>query len=176
MNLHLFMAKKYLNRYRILSARIPWFDYGSNAAYYITICTKDRICFLGSIENGEMILSPIGRIVYQEWFKTPIIRPELNLIMDDFIVMPDHIHGIIIRRDARPGVSTMNVQKNQFGAQYNNIPSIIRGFKSAVTVQSRKINPQFAWQTRYHDWIIRNKKDYLRIKKYIRENPKNYKR
>jgi REP-associated tyrosine transposase len=81
-----------------MSARIPWFDYGSNAAYYITICTKRRISFFGTIVNEEMILSEIGEIVKEEWIKTPSMRPELNLILDDFVIMPNHIHGIIIIR------------------------------------------------------------------------------
>jgi len=96
---------RFRNKYRISSPRIPWFDYGSNAAYYITICTKNRKEFLGSIINRNMILSPIGMIVEKEWQRTPLIRPELNLIMDNYIIMPNHVHGIIVYRDARPGVS-----------------------------------------------------------------------
>lgn len=94
--LHMNKVKKFRNKYRITSPRIPWFDYGSNASYYITICTKDRKEFFGSIENREMLFSPIGRIVQDEWEKTPMIRPELNLIMDKYIIMPNHIHGIIV--------------------------------------------------------------------------------
>ena len=169
------MVKKYRNKYRIPSTRIPWFDYGSNAAYYITICTKRRKPYLGSIENDKMILSEIGDIVRKEWHKTPLMRPELNLYMDDLVIMPDHIHGIIIRRDARrdarPGVSTNVRIINQFGAQSNNIPSIIRGIKSTVTTRARIINPGFGWQTRYYDHIIRNRKDYERILEYLNKHP-----
>ncbi|MBN2639161.1 MAG: hypothetical protein JXR65_08755, partial [Bacteroidales bacterium] len=60
--------------------------------------------------------------------------------------------------------------KNVFGAQYNNIPSIIRGIKSSVTIQARIINPDFGWQARYYDHIIRNRKDYMRIVKYLNAN------
>ena len=170
------MVEKFRGKYRISSARIPWFDYGSNAAYYITICIKYRKPYLGTIENGKMILSEIGKIVHGEWYKTPLIRPQLNLFMDDFVIMPDHIHGIIIiNRDATPGVSINNKKRNMFGAQYNNIPSIIRGIKSSVTIQSRKIDQKFSWQAGYYVHIIRSRKDYKRIAKYIRDNPKNYK-
>ena len=169
------MARKYANKYRIDSTRIPWFDYGSNAAYYITICTKRRKPYLGCVDNGKMILSEIGEIVRKEWHITPLIRPELNLYMDDLVIMPNHVHGIIIiRRDARPGVSTGEKNRNVFGAQYNNIPSIIRGIKSSVTIQSRIIDPKFSWQAGYYVHIIRNRKDYERIVKYIQDNPKNY--
>ena len=75
---------------------------------------------------------------------------------------------------ARPGGSQVVKKRNVFGAQYNNIPSIIRGIKSAVTIQSRRINPDFSWQAGYYDHIIRNTKDYERIVKYIRANPQNY--
>jgi putative transposase len=165
------VARKFRNKYRIASTRISWFDYGSNAAYYITICTKNRKPYLGLVENDFMVLSEIGEIVKDEWHKTPSIRPELNLYMDDLIIAPDHIHGVIIRRDARPGVSTNVRNKNSFGAQTNNIPSIIRGIKSAVTIQARKINPDFGWQTRYYDHIIRNRKDYRRILEYLNKHP-----
>jgi REP element-mobilizing transposase RayT len=131
--------------------------------------------YFGTIENKKMILSEIGEIVHKEWFKTPLIRPELDLYMNDLVIMPDHIHGIIIRRDARPGVSPNVRIKNTFGAQYNNIPSIIRGIKSAVTIKSRRINPDFGWQSGYYDHIIRNKKDYERIVKYIQDNPRKIK-
>jgi len=165
---------RFRNKYRISSPRIPWFDYGSNAAYYITICTKNRKEFLGSIINRNMILSPIGMIVEKEWQRTPLIRPELNLNMDNYIIMPNHVHGIIVYRDARPVVS-INKVKNRFGPQENNIPSIIRGIKSTVTIQAREINPGFAWQRGYFAHIINTTKEYRRIVKYIEENPSKYK-
>ncbi|MCF8222581.1 MAG: hypothetical protein K9J25_05495 [Bacteroidales bacterium] len=168
------MSKKFRNKYRISSPRIPWFDYSSNATYFITICTKNRIEFLGSIENDRMILSPIGLIVQKEWDRTPALRPELNLIMDNYVIMPNHVHGIIVYRGARPGISITR-NPNKFGPQKNNIPSIIRGIKSSVTIQARKTNPDFSWQRGYFAHIVRNKKEYNRIIKYIRDNPKNYK-
>ena len=165
------MSQRFRDKYRITSTRIPWFDYGSNAAYYITICTKGRKPYLGNVENDKMILSEIGDIVREEWHKTPSIRPELNLYMNDLVIMPNHIHGIIIRRDARPGVSTRIRNKNEFGPQYNNIPSIIRGIKSTVTIRARILNPDFGWQARYYDHIIRNRKDYRRVLEYLNKHP-----
>jgi hypothetical protein len=104
------ITKRFRDKYRVSSTRIPWFDYGSNAAYYITIFTKNRKPYLGLVENDFMVLSEIGEIVKDEWHKTPSIRPELNLYMDDLVIAPDHIHGIINRRDARPGVSSIKRQ------------------------------------------------------------------
>lgn len=88
--------EKFGNKYRIQSARLPKWDYRSNAPYYVTICTAHRENYFGKIENDEMILSEIGKIAEQEWVKTPEIRPDMNLKLDVFVVMPNHFHAIII--------------------------------------------------------------------------------
>jgi len=90
------MPDRFQNKYRIPSTRLQNWDYGWNAAYFITICTQNRECYFGEIADGEMVLSEIGKIVEQEWIKTPVIRPDMNLQMDAFIVMPNHFHAIII--------------------------------------------------------------------------------
>jgi putative transposase len=74
---------------------INW-DYGSEGMYFITICTKNRVHLFGEIRNGEMQLSEIGEIVQQEWLKTPKIRPDMNLHLGEFVVMPNHFHGVLI--------------------------------------------------------------------------------
>jgi REP element-mobilizing transposase RayT len=76
------------------SIRLKEYDYSQAGLYFITICCQDKICRFGNIENGEMILNEWGRIAYDEWLKTPNIRP--NIQLDEFIVMPNHIHGIIV--------------------------------------------------------------------------------
>lgn len=183
------MQDKYQNRYRISSARLRNWDYGNSAAYFITICTKNREHYFGNIINAKMQLSEIGRIVESEWLKAFKMRPDMNLIMDEYIIMPNHFHAIIIignnkynsnidkkrknamhRRDAMHCVSA----KNKFGPQSKNLASVIRGFKIGVTKNARQINPDFAWQSRYHDHIIRNDKSFKRIQDYIINNPKNW--
>lgn len=215
------MADKYQNKYRIPSARARWWDYRDHAPYFVTICTARRRCFFGDIIDGQMHLSEIGQLVQDEWLKTPGIRPDMNLTLDEFTVMPNHFHGIIIiginkynhgsvkstggdggddngggdRRDAMHGVSTpdpsfgfqqspppdpslrlqpLPPSKNKFGPQYKNLASILRGFKSAVTTNARVIGPDFGWQARFHDHIIRNDEEFQRISHYIRENPRNW--
>ncbi|MBE9481144.1 MAG: hypothetical protein IMY69_05565 [Bacteroidetes bacterium] len=194
---------KYKNKYRIPSARLQNWDYGSNATYFITICTASREHYFGKILKNKMQLFEIGRIAKNEWLKTPEIRPDMNLLLGKFIVMPNHFHGIIIigeneyntkrgtkrdtkRRDAMHCVSTIatiatttttatnNDTKNEFGPQSKNLASIIRGFKSSVTTFAHKNNIKFGWQSRYHDHIIRNDAEYNRIKTYIIENPANW--
>lgn len=189
------MPEKFLNKYRIPSARLKNWDYGSNAMYFVTICTQNRECFFGDVVDGKMELSEIGKMVETEWLKTFELRPDMNLGMEEFVVMPNHFHAIIIigenqyntkniggavggavGRDAMHRVSTTTTMttdnvKNQFGPQSKNLASIIRGFKSAVTINARKINAGFAWQPRFHDHIIRNDKSFERISNYIINNP-----
>ncbi len=88
------MAEKFQNKYRIASARAQWWNYGWNGAYFITICTKNREHFFGEIKNGEMVLSNTGIIADLLWHEIPNHSPFVEL--GDFVVMPNHIHGILI--------------------------------------------------------------------------------
>jgi REP element-mobilizing transposase RayT len=88
------MADKFQNKYRIPSARASWWDYGSNAPYFVTICTKNRKHFFGKIVEGEMHLTEIGQSAYDCWNEIPNHFP--FVVLDEFVVMPNHIHGIII--------------------------------------------------------------------------------
>ena len=84
----------YENRYRVESARLRNWDYSANGYYYITICTKDRIYYFGDIINDEMILSKIGNMASQYWQEIPNHFPFVRL--DEFIIMPNHVHGIVV--------------------------------------------------------------------------------
>jgi putative transposase len=83
------------------SIRLKGYDYSQPGLYFITICCQDKICRFGKIENGEMILNEFGKIAHDEWEKTPQIRP--NVPLGEFVIMPNHIHGII-HLDNRRGV------------------------------------------------------------------------
>ncbi len=293
--------EKYNNLYRIPSSRAHWWDYRNEGAYFITINTKNKTDYFGKIQNGIMCLNEIGTIAYNEWLKSPIIRPDMNITLGARIVMPDHIHGVIIigrnryndgvmdidgdlgkdglqsvstpgtpsspkthtnhnatgldknldhgkdglqsvstpgaptipdihatnnhnetdlgknlhlgkdglqsvstsnapptlethtnlnetdlaknldlGKDGLQSVSTPNVPpnpphrptpKNTFGPQRKNLSSIIRGFKTSVTIKARKINPNFGWQERYYDRILRNQKGLDNVNRYIEDNP-----
>ena len=176
------MPEKFQNRYKTTSFRLQNWDYGSNAAYFVTICCAQREHFFGKIENKQMILSNIGQIARDEWIKTPEIRPDMNITLDEFVIMPNHFHAIITigknkynsrRTDTMHGVSKIS-PKNQFGPQRKNLASIMRGFKSAVTTNARKMNINFAWHPKFHDHIIRNDAEYHRIHNYIKNNPANW--
>lgn len=184
---------KFNNKYRIPSARAPFWDYGWNAAYFLTICTKNRECWFGDVIDGEMVLNEIGKIANDCWLEIPKHFPFVKL--ENYVIMPNHVHGIVVidkpddgRNDER-NVETQNFAslpnaspnadipsesdnpKNKFGPQSKNLASIIRGFKIGVTKNARQINPDFAWQSRYHDHIIRNDTSYQTISEYIINNP-----
>jgi REP element-mobilizing transposase RayT len=160
--------------------------------YFITICTKNREHYFGKITDGKMKLSKIGEIVEYKRLKTVEMRPDMNLWMGGYVVMPNHFHAIIgigenkynsmvdcdvidaRRRDAMHRVSTNNHDNtNHFGPQSKNLASIVRGFKSSVTISARQINPEFKWQPRFYDSIIRNDKSFQRINNYIKNNVSN---
>ncbi len=169
-------------------------DYGWNAMYFVTICTKNRVCYFGEIiatqnfaSQYEMKLSEIGKLAHKCWLEIPEHFP--FVILDEFVIMPNHVHGIIIinKPDGGDGggggVEAQNFaplpekpSKNKFGPQSKNLGSIIRGFKTGVTVDAHKINPVFAWQPRFHDHIIRNEESFQRIRNYIINNPANWHR
>jgi len=172
------LKQLYKNKYRIASARHPYWDYTNAGFYFITICTDNRIHYFGEIQNGFMCLNELGSIVWDEWKKTPIIRPDMNISLAEFIVMPNHVHGIFIIGDNEYNVDGNGGGgtgiSNQFGAQRKNVSSIIRGFKSAITIKARVINPNFKWQPRFHDHIIRDDASFQRIANYICNNPFNW--
>ena len=81
--------------------RLPGYDYSQSGAYFVTVCVQNREFVFGQVVNGEMILNRAGRMVEEEWLKTPAIRPQVAL--DEFMVMPNHFHGIIMIRNG-PGI------------------------------------------------------------------------
>ena len=89
------MSDKFQNKYRIPTMRLQNWDYGSDALYFITICTARRECYFGKIVNGEMVLSDLGKTVDEEWIKTFELRRDMNLQTGEFVVMPNHFHAII---------------------------------------------------------------------------------
>jgi len=200
------MTGLFKNKYRISSARLQTWNYADNGMYFITICTKDRQCFFGDIVETrcfasladvpeyEMQLNDLGKIVESEWLKSSELRPDMNLELAEYIVMPNHFHGIIfigeneynndyskhIVGDVMHHVSTNGIiddkPKNKFGNQSKNLASVVGGFKAAVTTYARKNNIPFDWQARFHDHIITSNEEYTRIANYIINNPDVWKK
>ncbi len=170
------MAKLFKNKYRVESARHPVWDYSSSGAYFITICTKDRKHFLGNIEKEKIILSQTGLIAAKYWKEIPAHFP--NTELDEFIIMPNHIHGIILINDNVP-VETPNlgVSMTATTTMMNlkiHLGLIINQYKRICTINIRKTNDYFAWQSRFYDRIIRDNDELNRIRNYIINNPLNW--
>jgi len=210
---------KFKNKYRTETSRLKGWDYSTPGAYFVTICTKNLFQYFGKITPDDKFnsideirnlvkLNDAGNIVNEEWLNTLILRK--NVILDEFVIMPNHFHGIIFiidakiyRRDALhaslkkekaheknifdefnlPSIGdTRSVSlhaaqyKNEFGKQSNNLASIVGGFKSACTSRIHKTGTtNFAWQSRFHDHIIRNEKSLNKIREYIIHNPIKWK-
>jgi REP element-mobilizing transposase RayT len=81
-------------RYRSQSIRLPWWDYSEAGWYFATVCTQDRRCVLGDMVEGSVILSPVGQIIEEEWWRTATVRQ--NVRLDEFVIMPNHLHGILV--------------------------------------------------------------------------------
>jgi len=159
-------SKKFRGRYRIPSARLPGWDYSTPGAYFITICTAGRAHLFGAVCDGQVILSPLGEIVRQEWEKSFEIRQEL--VCDIYVIMPNHIHAIVRIVDGPP-IETHGRASLSGVPAYRppkSVSSFVAGFKSAATKrinQHREIPGAPVWQTRFHDHIIRNQREYERI-------------
>ncbi len=175
------MTNKYKNKYRIPSARLPNWDYRWSGAYFITICTANREHYFGQINDDMMTLSPVGVIANILWYE--IKNHTKNVELGEFVVMPNHIHGIIfLDNDETNTVETLHAtslqqNKNQYSEispKSKSVSTIIRSYKSAVTKHARRLQYDFAWQTRFHDHIIRNNNSFNRISEYIINNPANW--
>lgn len=179
------MGELYKGKYRSQSARCPKWDYRSKGAYFITICTQNRVHYFGEIKSGQMTFSEAGMIVNHHWLQVPSHFNYLEL--DSFVVMPNHFHAIIIingnskETKHRKKTNQNNAEYHKFYSEISPKPgslsTIVRSFKSSCT---REINLKlpdlkFDWQPRFHDVIIRNMTSHIRIRNYIINNPKNWK-
>jgi REP element-mobilizing transposase RayT len=206
---------KFNNKYRIPSARLQSWDYGANGAYFITICTQNREHLFGEILDtivsivetpklgvSTMQLNEIGQLAEKYWLEIPTHFPFIEL--GNFVVMPNHTHGILIINKTGNETIDENVAdkhvaddhvaddhvvetpnlgvstgKTTYGGKNekwkpNTIGSIINQYKRIVTINARKIHADFAWQPRFHDHIIRDAQSFENIQNYITNNPMNW--
>ena len=176
------MSELFKNKYRIHSIRLPGWDYRSPGGYFVTICTKNRECWFGKIHDGEMILSDMGKIADQYWQEIP--DHFKNVQTDEFVIMPNHTHGILFLmefdqthncRDVACNVSTIvaspSSRMSQMSPKSGSLSTIIRSYKSAVKRWAGQNNhPEFAWQSRFYDRVIRNNLELQHIREYIWHN------
>lgn len=143
------------------SIRFNGYDYSRSGAYFITICTHEREHLFGDIVNETMELNIFGDIALSHWQQ--LEQHHSTIIMDELVVMPNHLHGIIILE------SSIDYKKS--------ISEIIRGFKtfSAKAINNeRGVRGVPVWQRNYYDRIIRNELELDRVRQYIINNPRNW--
>jgi putative transposase len=174
--------------------RLKPFDYTQNGAYFVTICTRNQEWILGNVIDGKMIMSDIGKIAKNLWLSIPDHFQEI--LLDEFIIMPNHIHGIIIIQRSgsdilgNEQIHSQNRNENirslrhrnedirslhrkcWHGAKSGSLSSIVRGFKIGVTNWCQQNGIQnFAWQKSFYDHIIQNDESFNNFRNYIKNNP-----
>ena len=171
------------------SIRVKGYDYSQAGAYFITICTKNRESLFGEIIDNEIVLNDIGRLIQLSWFDLPNHYAHIEL--DEFVAMPNHIHGIIffshpltIESDVvgaglKPAPTRIVDSRPISKTKRQPLSEIVRAFK---TFSARRINAYRntagspVWQRNYYEHIIRNEDDLNRIRQYIIDNPRDWDR
>jgi REP element-mobilizing transposase RayT len=154
--------------YHRRSIRLQGFDYSSAGAYFVTICTHERAHVFGEIQNNEMILNENGNICMNVWDE--IREYSDNVETDEFIVMPNHVHGIIWITGAINPKGAINRAPTIMG-----LGEIVRSYKARVTRQIRSAGSTYGvWQRNYHERIIRNEHELDAVQQYIRNNPSKW--
>jgi putative transposase len=173
------------------SVRLPGYDYASPGAYFVTVCTHRRACTVGIVDKGQVVLSPLGESVVAAWTALPVHFP--GVVLDAFVVMPNHLHGIVIIMDpaavnvagisvagvgakhpAIADASPLHVPHRALGTTSGSIPALIQNAKS---VSARRVNQlrgtpgALVWQRGYFEHIVRSHDELDRLRTYIEQNP-----
>jgi REP element-mobilizing transposase RayT len=168
-----------MKTYNRRAIRLQGYDYTQSGAYFVTICTHDRARLFGEVVDGAMALSRAGEIAQARWFALPHHHP--NIELDAFVVMPNHIHGIVINVGTGRALSTesaLSIGVDNAGVVPTvSLGTVIGSYKSGVTrrIREDRQQPELPiWQSRYYDHIIRNEQDLNRIRQYIDANPASW--
>ncbi|GAB4487281.1 MAG: transposase [Raineya sp.] len=172
----------YKNKYRSETHRLVGRDYSQEGVYFITICCEGRICFLGDVQENEVILNDWGKIVEEEILLS--IEKRTDWKFHQWVIMPNHLH-FLIEIVNTSNIDTHNVvdthcsaylqqQQQTLHRKPRSISSFVAIFKSKTTKKIREMieNPeQKIWQNNYHDHIVRNQDSFNKIYNYIGNNP-----
>lgn len=176
------------------SIRLRGYDYSQAGLYFITICTQDRLCLFGDVADAEMNLNGAGKMVRTTWDEIP--AHYCGVEIDQFVVMPNHIHGIVVIVGATPRGCPVEGQPQNIDGQPRNqdgqprgvaptglsLPDVVHRFKTMTTkkyTDGVKQNgwqpfPAKLWQRNYYEHIIRNEDAHLKIAEYIQTNPQQW--
>lgn len=166
------------------STRLPDYDYSQHGVYFVTICIQGRRCLFGEIIDGDMQINELGETASRYWKKIETLHPFFRL--GEFIIMPNHIHGIIFIENEEKITDTVGAthraaRKNDRGISEihmhkKSISSVINHYKGAVKKWANKNEYEyFSWQRNYHEHIIRDEKSLEMISEYIMYNPVTWK-
>jgi putative transposase len=154
------------------SIRLKDYDYSQPGAYFVTLCTWERKCILGSILDGVMQLNPLGMIVQECWNDLPHHFPDVEFKI--FVVMPNHFHGIIvITTDTVGAIHELPLRDKKLARRQMLLPKIVGRFKmtSAKRINELRGTPGVpVWQRNYYEHVIRDEKSFGRIHDYIQTN------
>ncbi|MDJ1473764.1 transposase [Xanthocytophaga flava] len=176
------------------SIRLSDYDYSLAGLYFVTICVKDRQCLFGHVNGGQMVLNEAGEIARQEWGKSVEIRQ--GIALHEFIIMPNHMHGIVeiidtkCRGDWQVAQATTigSDQTHRSAGNQGDLPiaptrlnpkslgAMIGGYKASVTKKVNDIRQasESVWQRNYYEHIIRNAHSHQQISEYITTNPQRW--
>jgi REP element-mobilizing transposase RayT len=171
----------YRGRYRIESTRLQSWDYRSPAWYFVTICTHRHACVFGDIADGRMRLNPLGQIAQSELENLSTHYSGVHV--DAFVVMPNHVHGIVVsdaahRFSLNPELPLSADGQSGLGRlppQAGSLSAIVRSYKSGVTRKCRMEGWKgFAWQAGFYEHILRRNASVNAVREYIQNNPANW--
>lgn len=156
------------------SIRLKEYDYSQAGAYFVTICTHRGECVFGEIKEGRMMLNKVGRMIEKWWWELKNKFTEIEL--DEYMIMPNHFHGIIMLVGADLCVSPNDPKGEHIGSP---LPKIVQWFKTMTTNEyihgvKRNIYAQInkrLWQRNYYEHIIRNEDDLKQVREYVLYNP-----
>jgi REP element-mobilizing transposase RayT len=161
------------NRYRVESTRLEDWDYSSRGWYFVTICTKDKQCTLGRTTDGRIVLSDAGVIAETEL--KVVSDHYLNVMIDRFVVMPNHIHAIVVIEGTHAYFPVETRLAAYPAGVHGRLPQIVGGYKAGVSRMCHaKGITAFAWQSRFHDHILRSNASLNAVRDYIDRNPQNW--
>lgn len=158
------------------SLRLSGYDYAEAGAYFFTTNTKGRLPILAEVRRGSVLLTSAGQVVHTVWLDLPGHYPHVSL--DEFVVMPDHIHGILLLDPTPIGAAGLRPAAAEVmeleGVAEPGLPEIIRALKSfsARAINRARNTPGAAvWQRGYHERVIRSDEELARLREYIVNNP-----
>ena len=154
--------------------RLREYDYSQAGGYFITICTYNREYLFGQVVNYQMMLNKTGETVKQWWLK--LEDKFINVKLDNYVVMPNHIHGIIvvIEKDKVGAIHELPLQSGMILRRQMLIPKTVGYFKMNSAKYINRLRDAMGyplWQRNYYEHVIRNENELYRITEYIQNNP-----